>query len=90
MRKIILGLVLTTVLSVGGCRAVYGFLWKIPKWIDGAIFNVYTGNGHYDGYARWDNFTKNIQEIQNFADIYFFNYDIRDPYVNAPFFGDPR
>ena len=90
MRKTILGLALVTLLSIGGCRAISYGLWKIPEWIEGKILNVYTGNGHYDGKARWDNFTKNYQQIWNVIDIYFFNYDIRDPYVDAPFFGDPR
>ena len=90
MRKTILALALVSLLSFGGCRAVNYGLWHVPKWIEGGILNVYTGNGHYDGKARWDNFTKNYQQIWNVIDIHFFNYDIRDPFVNAPFFGDPR
>ena len=66
------------------------FVLGLGKWLDGAILNIYTGNGHYDGKTRWDNFTANWQQVQNFVDIYAWNYDIRDPYVGAPFFGDPR
>ena len=58
--------------------------------IDSSVFNIYTGNGHYDGETRWNNFTANWQQIQNFVDIHVWNYDIRDPYVGAPYFGDPR
>ena len=90
MRKLIVGLVLCSLVTLGGCRWVSYGLWWIPKAIDGAVLNVYTGNGHYDGFARWDNFTRNYQQIWNFLDIYAFNYDIRDPYATAPFFGDPR
>jgi len=90
MRKTVLGLLFCLFLTIGGCRAVYGKLWAAPKWVGGKVLNIYTGNGHYDGKARWDNFTRNLQQIQNFVDIYGFNYDIRDPYVNAPFFGDPH
>ena len=98
MRKIVLSVALVSLLTLGGCRAIWGGFMYIPnptslglgKWIDGGVLNIYTGNGHYDGKARWDNFTKNWQQIQNVMDIHFFNYDIRDPYVNAPFFGDPR
>ena len=90
MRKIFAGLILCTLVCVGGCRGIYGALWQGPKWVNGKILNMYTGNGHYDGKARWDNFTKNMQKVENFVDIHFLNYDIRDPYVNAPFFGDPH
>lgn len=101
MRKMIIGLALAVILSTSGCRWVAHGLSFIPgwppvgslglgKWIDGGVFNIYTGNGHYDGKTRWDNFTSNWQRVQNVADIYFFNYDIKDPYVGAPFFGDPR
>ena len=90
MRKLILGLILGTLVCVGGCRSIYGAVWSVPKWVDGTVLNVHTGNGHYDGKARWDNLMKNYQQIWNFIDIYGFNYDIRDPYVDAPFFGDPR
>ena len=90
MRKMIAALAITTLLTVVGCRTVSWALWHVPEWISGKVLNVYTGNGHYDGKARWDNFTKNFQQITNVIDIHFFNYDIRDPYVNAPFFGDPR
>jgi hypothetical protein len=91
MRKLTLAFaVLTLVCVIGGCRSVSGALWKIPEWIGGKVLNVYTGNGHYDGKARWDNYTNNHQQVQNFVDIYFFNYDIRDPYVGTPFFGDPH
>ena len=89
MRKTILGLALLTVLTIGGCRYVSYGLWHIPKWIEGGILNVYTENGHYDGFTRWDNFTRNYQKAWNFIDIYFFDYDIRDPYLGTPFFGDP-
>lgn len=90
MRRLIVVLALASLTLLGGCRSLYGAAWKAPKWVDGAVLNVYTGNGHYDGKARWDNFTRNWQSIWNVIDIHFFNYDIRDPYVNAPFFGDPR
>ena len=90
MRKFILGAALITLLTLGGCRGISGAVWRVPKWINGKVLNMYTGNGHYDGKARWDNFTRNLQSIENFVDIHFFNYDIRDPYVNAPFFGDPH
>ncbi len=105
MRKMILGLTLVMCMGVGGCRALSGFNAKLPiipmpivnifsvglgKWIGGGVFNIYTGNGHYDGKRRWDDFTKNWQEIQNFFDIHFWNYDIRDPYLGVPFFGDPN
>ncbi len=90
MRKSILSAALITLVFLGGCRGIYGAAWKVPKFVDGKVLNIYTGNGHYDGKQRWDNFTRNLQQIQNFADIHFLNYDVRDPYVNAPFFGDPR
>ena len=102
MRKMIACLVLVLVVSVGGCRWVHSilgtdfpltsapFVLGLGEWVDGAVFNIYTGNGHYDGKARWNNFTANWQQIQNFADIHIWNYDIRDPYVGAPYFGDPR
>ena len=90
MRKAILTLAVCGLLSLGGCRTVSGALWQIPTWIDGKVLNVYTGNGHYDGKARWDNFTVEWQKMWNVVDIYFFNYDITDPYVGAPFFGDPH
>ena len=99
MRKLILGLALSALLLGGGCRAIYGTAGKLlpmphwlssSKWVDKHVLNIYTDNGHYDGRARWDNFTRQWQQIQNFASIHFFNYDIRDPYLNAPFFGDPR
>ncbi len=90
MRKAILSLAICAVLLSGGCRTINWALWHIPKWIDGGILNVYTGNGHYDGGKRWDQFTQNYQKIWNVIDIYFFNYDIRDPYLAAPFFGDPH
>ena len=102
MRKMISCLVLVMVVTVGGCRWVHSFLGTdvpvtslpfvlgLGEWVDGAVFNIYTGNGHYDGAARWNNFTANWQQVQNFADIYLWNYDIRDPYVGAPFFGDPH
>ncbi len=90
MRKFILSAALVGLLVVGGCRSLYGAAWKAPKWVSGNVLNIYTGNGHYDGKQRWDNFTRNLQQIQNVADIHFLNYDVRDPYVNAPFFGDPR
>jgi hypothetical protein len=90
MRKVIVSLALITLLTAGGCRWVSYGLWHIPKWIEGGVLNVYTGNGHYDGKMRWDNFTQNYQKIQNVIDIYFFNYDIRDPWLGAPFFGDPH
>ncbi len=90
MRKFIAVTVLCSLFMVGGCRGIYSTMWQGPKWIDGKVLNMYTGNGHYNGKQRWDNFTRNIQMIQNFADIHLFNYDIRDPYVNSPFFGDPR
>ena len=89
MRKYILGLALCAALTVGGCKYMSYGLWHIPKWIEGGILNVYTGNGHYDGAMRWDQFTRNYQKIWNFIDIYFFDYDITDPYLGAPFFGDP-
>lgn len=101
MRKIIIGLALVTLLTLVGCRSIYGALTHLPllsvpgytiggKWIDGKVLSIYTDNGRYDGKARWDNFTANLQRVQNFVDIHFFNYDIRDPYVGAPFFGDPH
>ena len=101
MRKTILIVALMALVSFGGCRAIWGGVTKIPligapfvlglgEWIDGAVLDIYTGNGHYDGKARWDNFTANWQQVQNFVDIHVWNYDIRDPYVGAPFFGDPR
>ena len=90
MRKFAIGLVLTLLVTSGGCRAIYGAIWQAPKWVDGKVLNVYTGNGHYDGKARWDNFTRQYQQIWNVIDIYAFNYDITDPYASAPFFGDPH
>lgn len=90
MRKIIICLVLIAIVSVGGCRAVSFGLWKVNEVIQGGVLQYYTGNGHFDGKTRWDNFTANWAQIQNFIDIHFFNYDIRDPYVGAPFFGDPH
>jgi len=90
MRKIIAGLALCTLLGIGGCRGIYNAAWGVPRWVNGKVLNMYTGNGHYDGTARWNNFTRNMQQVENFADIYFFNYDIRDPYVDSPFFGDPH
>jgi hypothetical protein len=103
----ILGLSLTLVLGIGGCRTLAGFNTKLPiipmpavnilsgfptlgSWIDGGVFNIYTGNGHYDGKRRWDDFTANWQQIQNFFSIHFWNYDVRDPFAGAPYFGDPR
>ena len=101
MRKTILVVALMALVSFGGCRGIWGIGAKIPvisapfvfglgEWVDGSVFNIYTGNGHYDGEARWNNFTANWQQIQNFVDIHVWNYDIRDPYVGAPYFGDPR
>ncbi len=90
MRKAILTLVVCSMLTLGGCRTVSWALWKIPEFIEGKIFNVYTGNGHYDGRMRWDNLTQGWQKITNVLDIYFFNYDVRDPYLGTPFFGDPH
>jgi len=90
MRKYIAISALTLVFCVGGCRSVNNAVWQVPKWVDGDVMNVYTGNGHYDGKKRWDNFTRNYQKIWNFVDIYFWNYDIRDPYLGTPFFGDPN
>ncbi len=90
MRKYIVISALTLLFCVGGCRSVNNAAWKVPKWVDGKVLNTYTGNGHYDGKKRWDNFTRNYQKIWNFVDIYFFNYDIRDPYLGTPFFGDPN
>jgi len=90
MRKVILGALLSCLLFMGGCRGIYNAVWHVPKWVGGTVLNVYTGNGHYDGNARWDNFTRNYQQIWNFIDIHFFGYDIRDPFVDAPYFGDPR
>ena len=90
MRKFAIGLILTLLVTTGGCRAVYGGIWKVPEWVAGNVLNVYTGNGHYDGKARWNNFTRQYQQIWNFIDIYGFNYDITDPYATAPFFGDPH
>lgn len=46
--------------------------------------------GHYNGKARWNQFMQDSAKIWNVVDIYFFNYDITDPYVGAPFFGDPH
>ena len=90
MRKYIISLTLFAMVTVGGCKYIAGGLWYIPKWIEGGILSVYTGNGHYDGYTRWAQFTRNYQKMWNFIDIYFFDYDITDPYLGAPFFGDPR
>ncbi len=90
MRRLTVALALTALIVLGGCRGIYGAAWKPAKWVEGKVFSVYTGNGHYDGKARWDNFTKNYQQIWNVIDIHLFNYDVRDPYVNAPFFGDPH
>lgn len=90
MRKALIGLVLCTLLVAGGCRTVSGALWQIPKWFSGKVLNVYTGNGHYDGKLRWDNWAQNYQKVWNVVDIYFFNYDVTDPYLGAPFFGDPH
>lgn len=90
MRKFIVVLALASLLSFGGCRAIYGGIWQGPKWLSGKVLNVYTGNGHYDGKKRWDNFAQNWQRIWNFIDVHIMDYDIRDPYLGAPFFGDPR
>ena len=89
MRKLVLGLALTGLLALPACRSINAFLWNIGAWISGNVFNVYTGNGKYDGRMRWNNFTRNMQKVGNVIDIHFFNYDIRDPYLGAPFFGDP-
>ncbi len=88
MRKFILVIAITALTTLGGCRSVYSTIWKGPKWVEGQGLNVYTGNGHYDGAKRWDNFTRNYQKIWNTIDIHFFGYDIRDPYLGAPYFGD--
>jgi len=90
MRKYVLSLALFAILTIGGCKYIAGGLWYIPKWIDGYILSVYTGNGHYNGFTRWAQFTRNYQKAWNFIDIYFFDYDLNDPYLGAPFFGDPR
>ena len=90
MRKLILGLALTSLLTLGGCRAISGALWTVPNWIDNKVLQVHTGEGRYDGEKRWDNFGKNYAQIWNFVNIHFFNYDVRDPFLGAPFFGDPR
>ena len=50
----------------------------------------YPDSGHYNNSARWRNWQKNWSSIWNTIDIYLFNYDVRDPYVDAPFFGDPH
>jgi hypothetical protein len=46
--------------------------------------------GKYNASQRWNQFTQDCAKIWNVVDIYFFNYDITDPYVGAPFFGDPH
>lgn len=46
--------------------------------------------GHYNLSARWNQFMQDTAKVWNVVDIYFFNYDITDPYVGAPFFGDPH
>ena len=46
--------------------------------------------GHYNASARWHQFQQDVAKVWNVVDIYFFNYDITDPYVGAPFFGDPH
>ena len=89
MRKLILVLMITVLLALPGCRAVYGAIWTIPEWIGDKVLNVYTGNGHYDGKQRWNNFMRNYQQIWNVIDIYLFNYDVTDPSLGSPFFGDP-
>ena len=38
--------------------------------------------------ARSETFVWN--QITNVIDIHLWNYDIRDPFVDAPFFGDPH
>ena len=90
MRKFILGLALTGLLTIGGCRTVSTALWKVPNWIDTQVLQVHTGEGRYDGGKHWDNFGKNYAQIWNFLNIHFLNYDVRDPYLGAPYFGDPR
>jgi len=90
MRKAILTLAICSMLTLGGCRSISWALWHVPEFIEGKIFSVYTGNGRYDGALRWDNQTAAWQKIMNVVDIYFFNFDIRDPYLGAPFFGDPH
>lgn len=90
MRKFIAALALGLLLSTGGCRTVYGTLWKGPKWVADKAFNQYTGNPGWDGEVRWDNFTSHMQRIQNVVNIHLLNFDMRDPFLGAPFFGDPR
>jgi hypothetical protein len=46
--------------------------------------------GRYNASARWNQFMQDTAKIWNVVDIYFFNYDVTDPYVGAPFFGDPH
>jgi hypothetical protein len=46
--------------------------------------------GSYNAGQRWDQHMQDFAKIWNVVDIYFFNYDITDPYVGAPFFGDPH
>jgi len=46
--------------------------------------------GKLNAKARWNQIMQDGAKIWNVVDIYFFNYDIRDPYVGAPFFGDPH
>jgi hypothetical protein len=62
-----------------------------------ALFGLLTAGGcamipggSYNGKARWNQFMQDTAKIWNVVDIYFFNYDITDPYVGAPFFGDPH
>lgn len=89
MRKLILVLAIVTLVALPGCRGIYDAIWKVPKWVGDEVLNVYTGNGHYDGGKRWDNFMRHYQQAWNVVDIYLFNYDITDPELGAPFFGDP-
>jgi hypothetical protein len=46
--------------------------------------------GKYNAKQRWNQHLQDASKVWNVVDIYFFNYDITDPYVGAPFFGDPH
>ena len=99
MQKLALVLILTAVVLLPACGSfkdggVIGMadkgLWSGVKWVDYTLMGQYPDSGHYNNNARWRNWQKNWSSIWNVIDIYLFNYDVRDPYVDAPFFGDPR
>ena len=88
MRKFILAAALVSFVGLSGCRATLEGVWGADRWVMGGKDSPYTQNGHFDGTMHYNQLRRNWQKVENVIDIYLLNYDIGDPYLGAPFFGD--